>query len=171
MRVNAVSFSNRKQGFTVDSDRGVFWFPYQKAAPNIQNRIKVLDAWVDEEIASEGFSFTYGKNTEETVHLEQVLEHCNDPQHIRRQLIYQLTIEAQNRLETSGFSLREVARRLHTSPTQLYRLLDQTNTDKTLDRLVEFLAVLGHMVSFQIGRRAGTESRADAGDETHEIGH
>ena len=42
----------------------------------------------------------------------------------------------------SPLSKREVIRRLGTSATQLYRLLDQTNTRKSIDKLLSLLEVL-----------------------------
>ena len=38
--------------------------------------------------------------------------------------------------------MREISRRLRTSATQLYRLLDQTNTRKSVDQLLALLQVL-----------------------------
>jgi hypothetical protein len=40
-------------------------------------------------------------------------------------------------------SRREIIRRLDTSATQLYRLLDPANTTKSLHRMVDLLHVLG----------------------------
>lgn len=53
-----------------------------------------------------------------------------------------LTLEAQKRIETSPLSKREIVRRLGTSTAQLYRLLDQTNYRKSVDKLVALLRVL-----------------------------
>ena len=56
--------------------------------------------------------------------------------------MYKLTVEARACLESSQLSNREVIRRLGTSPSQFYRLLDPTNTRKTLDSLVALLSAL-----------------------------
>ena len=45
-------------------------------------------------------------------------------------------------MERSSLSKREVIRRLGTSATQFYRLLDQTNYHKSVDRLLSLLHVL-----------------------------
>jgi Cro/C1-type HTH DNA-binding domain len=42
----------------------------------------------------------------------------------------------------SPLSRREIIRRLGTSATQFYRLLDQTNYGKSVDQLVSLLQVL-----------------------------
>jgi DNA-binding TFAR19-related protein (PDSD5 family) len=61
---------------------------------------------------------------------------------LRDLLIYQLTVEAKRRVEESGLSRRELARRLKTSVPQLYRLLDMTNTRKSINQLICLLQVL-----------------------------
>ena len=53
-----------------------------------------------------------------------------------------LTIEAQQRLGASPLSRREIARRMETSAAQVCRLLDQTNTRKSVDEVLRLLGVL-----------------------------
>jgi hypothetical protein len=53
-----------------------------------------------------------------------------------------LTLEVQKRVADSPLAKREIVRRLGTSATQLYRLLDQTNYEKSVDQLVSLLQVL-----------------------------
>jgi hypothetical protein len=62
--------------------------------------------------------------------------------YVRDQLLYKLTLEAQKRVAESPLSRREIIRRLGTSATQFYRLLDQTNYGKSVDQLVSLLQVL-----------------------------
>ena len=77
-----------------------------------------------------------------TVHVEQVLEYNRDPNYLRDLMLCKLTLEAQRRIAESPLSKREIIRRLGTSATQLYRLLDQTNYKKSLDQLVSLLQLL-----------------------------
>jgi len=51
-------------------------------------------------------------------------------------------MEAPKRVARSPLSKREMIRRLGTSATQLYRLLDQTNYRKSVDQLLLLLRVL-----------------------------
>ncbi len=68
--------------------------------------------------------------------------------------MHRLTVEARNRIDDSGLSRREIARRLRTSLPQLYRLLDPTNRTKSLNQLVALLHVLGLEVGLTIkGKR------------------
>ena len=61
---------------------------------------------------------------------------------MRDLLLYKLTLEAQKRVAKSPLSRREIIRRLGTSATQFYRLLDQTNYRKSIDRVLTLLHVL-----------------------------
>jgi hypothetical protein len=74
--------------------------------------------------------------------VEQVLEYNRDPGYLRESLLYNLTLEAQKRVAASPLSRRELIRRLGTSATQFYRLLDQTNYRKSIDQLLSLLQVL-----------------------------
>ena len=73
-----------------------------------------MRAFVDRELGSEGFSFVLRSGREGTVHVEQVLEYNRDPGHLRDQLLYALTLEAQKRVKASALSRRELIRRLGT---------------------------------------------------------
>jgi len=52
-------------------------------------------------------------------------------------------IEARKRIAATSLAKRDIVRCLATSPTQLYRLLDQTNYRKSVDQMVRLLQVLG----------------------------
>ena len=54
------------------------------------------------------------------------------------QLLYKLTIEAQKRVTASKLSKRELIRRLGTSASQFYRILDQTNYRKSIGQLLRY---------------------------------
>ena len=54
-----------------------------------------------------------------------------------------MTLEAQRQLQQTSLSKREIIRRLETSPAQFYRLIDQTNYSKSIDKVLALLQVLG----------------------------
>jgi hypothetical protein len=56
------------------------------------------------------------------------------------------TLDVNEAVRESGLSKRELVRRLGTSATQLYRLLDPTNYTKSVDQLLVLLRVLGKQV-------------------------
>jgi hypothetical protein len=90
-----------------------------------------------------------------TVHVDHVLAYNRDPRYMRNQLIYRLTLIAQQRVRHGGLSTRELIRRLGTSAAQFYRLLDQTNCRKSLGQLVDLLGILDCEVELTVkeGRR------------------
>jgi hypothetical protein len=79
--------------------------------------------------------------------LDQVLEYSRDPEYTRQMFLYQLTILAQQKLRQTKVAKREVIRRMKTSPTQFYRLMDQTNTRKSVDEMIRLLAALDVPIS------------------------
>jgi hypothetical protein len=97
---------------------------------------------VDTEIAREGFTYRLASGREGTIHIEQVLEFNQDPAHLREAILYRLTIEAERRIARSRVAKRALVRRLGTSATQLYRLLDATNTSKSVDQMLRLLHAL-----------------------------
>ncbi len=142
MKIRSVKPNNRKKAFEVVTYSKSLPFPYAKANPRPTSDDPVVRAVVDKELAREGFVFTLKSGCEGTVHIEQVLEYNQDPAYLRDLLLYKLTIEAQNRVEASALSKREIIRRMGTSATQFYRLLDQTNYRKSVDQVLTLLHVL-----------------------------
>jgi hypothetical protein len=69
-----------------------------------------------------------------------------------------LTLEARKRVEESGLGKREIIRRLNTSASQFYRLIDPRNTRKSLGQLLKLLSVLDCDVEFVVRpRRPGAD--------------
>lgn len=66
-----------------------------------------------------------------------------DPAYAANLLLHKLTVEALKCVEQAGLSRRELARRLNTSLSPLYRLLDPTNYKKSAAQMIQLLHVLG----------------------------
>jgi Cro/C1-type HTH DNA-binding domain len=142
MRIRSVKHNNRKKIFEIKTSTKVFAFPYTKSDPRPTPDDPVTRLFVDADLGREGFTYKLESGRTGTVHIEQVLEYNQDPNHLRDLLLYRLTLEAQKRIAKSPLSKREIIRRLGTSAAQLYRLLDQTNYRKSVDQLVSLLQVL-----------------------------
>jgi len=142
MKVRSVSFNNRRKGFEVVVRSKVCWFPYAKLEDRLADADHIASVVIDRELGGEGFTYKTASGKEGSVHMEQVLEYNQDPGHLRDLLLYRLTLEAQKRIEKSRISKRELIRRLGTSATQFYRLLDQTNYRKSVDQMLLLLNVL-----------------------------
>lgn len=142
MKIQAVTYNNRKKAFEVKTSRKTFELPYSKVDPQPSATDPIVRVFVDPELGREGFTYVLKSGKEGTVHSEQVLEYNQDPRYLRDVLLYKLTIEAQKRVKASPLSKREMIRRLGTSATQFYRLLDQTNYRKSIDQLLSLLQIL-----------------------------
>ena len=142
MKIRSVVYNNRRKIFEIKTSTKSFVFPYVKADFRPRTNDAVVRVLVDKELGREGFTYILASGREGTVHVEQVLEYNQDPGHLRDLLLYKLTIEAQKRVDVSALSKREIIRRLGTSATQFYRLLDQTNYRKSVDQLLSLLHVL-----------------------------
>ena len=142
MKIRSVSHNNRKKVFQVKFSNGMLLLPYSKVDPRPSGSDPAIRVYVDKELGGEGFVYVLESGKEGTVHSEQVLGYNKDPRYLRDALLYKLTLEAQKRVKASPLSKREIIRRLGTSATQLYRLLDQTNYRKSVDQLLSLLHVL-----------------------------
>jgi Cro/C1-type HTH DNA-binding domain len=142
VKIRSVRANNRRRAFEVRTWRGLMLFPYSKADPAPTATDPIAELFVDDELGAEGFTYRLGSGYEGSVHVDRVLEYNQDPGHLRDLLLYELTLEAQTCLRGSSLSKREVIRRLGTSPAQFYRLLDQTNYRKSVDKLLSLLQVL-----------------------------
>ena len=142
MKIRGVRINNRRRAFEVRTSGRRLLLPFAKVEPMPTASDPVVRVFIDKEIGSEGFGYVLGSGKEGSAHVEQVLEYNKDPDYLRDQLLYSLTVEAQKRVRASPLSRRELIRRLGTSATQFYRLLDQTNYRKSVDQLVSLLQIL-----------------------------
>ena len=154
MKIRNVAPNNRKKGFDVDAAGKRLFYPYSELALSPTSTDAVRETYVDEEIGREGFTYTLESGLTDTVHIDQVLEYNRDPSYMRDLLLYKLTVEAQQRIESTPLSRREIIRRLGTSATQFYRLLDQTNYRKSLGQMISLLNVLGCEVELSVKDRS-----------------
>jgi len=154
MKIRSVTHNNRKKAFIVKTSSKGLTFPYAKSDPQPGPKDPIAQVFVDKELGREGFSFVLASGAEGTVHIDQVLEYNQDPNYLKDALLYQLTIEAQQRVEASPLSKREIIRRLGTSATQFYRLMDQTNYRKSVGQLLSLLQILDCEVDLVVRARS-----------------
>jgi len=154
MKIRSVTHNNRRKAFEVKTATKNYLFPYAKVDPPLTSDDPIVRVFVDKELGREGFTYVFISGDEGTVHIEQVLEYNQDPGYLRDALLYKLTIEAQKRVDESPLSKREIIRRLGTSAAQFYRLLDQTNYRKSVDRLLSLLHILDCDVDLVVRARS-----------------
>ena len=154
MKIRSVTANNRRKAFEVAVRGDVLLFPYARLRlrPGPENR--VIEAFPDPELGREAFTYVLANGDGDTVHVDEVLEYNEDPDYLRDLLLYKLTLEVQERVAASNLSKRELIRRLGTSASQFYRLLDQTNYGKSVGQLLALLHVLDCEVDFVVTKRA-----------------
>jgi hypothetical protein len=143
VKIAEVRANNRKRAFEVQTRHGDWAFPFARTKPLPSSTDPVVEVFPDPELGKEAFTYVLRSGAEGTVHMDSVLEYNQDPGHMAELTLYKLTTEAKKRFDGSPLSAREVARLLETSPTQLYRLLDPTNYNKSARQLLTLLNVLG----------------------------
>lgn len=154
MKIRSVTVNRRRHVVNVTTSRKTYPFPFSSLDPAPTSDDEIVDIAVDAELGREGFSYRLRSGRSGSVHIEQVQEAHEDPRYMRELLLYKLTIEAQARIETTPLSKRELARRLETSLTQIYRILDQTNYRKSVDQVLGLLRVLDCDVEFVVKTRS-----------------
>lgn len=150
MKIKKVEHNNRKKAFQISTHSKVYLFPYAKLDTRPSSKDMVREVYVDRELGREAFTYVLESGQEDTVHIDHVLEYNQDPTYLRNTLLYKLTLEAQKQVDKSRLSKREIIRRLGTSASQFYRLLDQTNYKKSFDQLLTLLAVLDCEVDLSV---------------------
>jgi hypothetical protein len=142
MKIRSVSANNHRKAFEVKTSTRAFHLPYAEVDPRPTSADVIRDLFVDPELGGEAFTYALESGREGSVHLDQVLEYNQDPRYLRDALLYKLTIEAQKRVAESPLAKREIIRRLGSSASQFYRLLDQSNYRKSVDQLLSLLHLL-----------------------------
>jgi len=122
-----------------------------RLVPSTDNKIK--EAYVDKELGNTAVTYILESGEEDSIHLDAFLDYNKDPEYMAKVMLYKLTLTALELVKNSCLSKREIARKLNTSPAQLYRLLNTANYSKTIDQMVTLLASLGYEVNFNLTYR------------------
>jgi hypothetical protein len=154
MKIQKVTPNNRRKAFEVETRSGAYLFPYARLRVRPTKGNRIAEVAPDPELGREAFTYVLDNGDEDSVHIDEVLEYNEDPDYLKDLLLYKLTIEAQERVAASSLSKREIIRRLGTSASQFYRLLDQTHYGKSVGQLVALLHVLDCEVDLVVRKRS-----------------
>lgn len=146
MRITKVVPNNRKRAFEVHTRGKAHTLPYAILKPTPTRDNRVVEAQVDEDMGGEGFVYCLSSGEQGAIHIDHVLEYNRDPAYMADLVFYKLTLGAQKAVKESGLGVREIIRRLGTSPAQFYRLLDQTNYTKSMRQLLALLHILNYEI-------------------------
>lgn len=146
MKIDHINCNNRKRQFELCVGAQSLVFPYAKLDERPTSKNRIAQVFIDQELGNEAFTYCLQNGEEGTVHIDHVLEYNRDPKFMADLLLYKLTLEARKRLKSSGLSNREIIRRLGTSASQYYRLLDQTYYGKSIHQMLSLLGLLNCQV-------------------------
>jgi hypothetical protein len=158
MKIRSVHAQPRRRCFAIASARGTLELPWSELdiIPTAKN--PVIEVAPDPELGNEGFTYQLASGETGTVHIDHVLRYVRDPELQRTELVYHLTNAALDAIAARGRSKRSLARQLGTSLSQLARLLDPTNTRKSIDQMIRLLTVLGKHVELQVAEASPASS-------------
>ncbi|MBI4523675.1 MAG: hypothetical protein HY695_07680 [Deltaproteobacteria bacterium] len=154
MKIRGVRINKRRNAIEIETHKGILGLPFAKLRVKPTARNKIAEIYVDPELGRRAITYRLSSGQEDSLHLDAFLDYAKDPEFLRRITLHKLTLEARKALKASGLSKQEVIRRLKTSPSQLYRLLDPSNYRKSLDEMLRLLSVLGLTVEWSVVRRA-----------------
>lgn len=150
-KFKAVEYDNKKKAFHLEYSSGLkIDCPY--SALGIKGT--VIDAAPDKESGRHSFYFDLENGKREFVPFDQPLHIVQHPTYVREQTLYEVTKQLNEFIKKSKISKREFARRLGTSLSQLSRLLDTTNYNKELSRLIELAAMLNYEFVWEFKKAA-----------------
>ena len=136
-----VAYDNKKRVFHLEYTTDLkLDCPY--SALGIRN--KVVEAGPDSEVGGHSFYFVLDNGKKDYVPYDQPLHIVQNPEYVKEQALYEDTRQLNEFIEKAGISKRELARRLGTSMSQLFRLLDAPNYKKELSRLIEIAAMMDY---------------------------
>ena len=154
VRIKKVAVNMRKRVFSAEVKKLSYEFPFSRleVIPTLQDPITKI--YVDRELAYEGFTYVLKSGKEGSVVWDQFLDYNKDPDYEHDMLLFKLTCRALDLIKEKRIRKRELARRLRTSPSHLYRLLDTTFYGKTIDQMIKLLSALDYRVEFVLKKAA-----------------
>ena len=150
MIIDAVRVNNHRKAFVLVTKKGEYPLPFARmpVPPTPENPVRKVQ--IEAECANEAFTYVLEDGSEDTVPLDAALDYNRDPDYMRDLLLHNLTCQALDALEQTPLSKREITRRLSTSASQFYRLIDPTNYSKTVDQMVRLLQALDCQVEVEV---------------------
>ncbi len=146
-----VRFNNKKKVFHLTYTSGLeIECPY--SALSIEKN--VIEAGPDKEVGNHCFYFILEDGEKDYITHDQPLYIIRHPDYVREEVLYNVTVELQHIIVLKKIPKRELARRLNTSVTQVNRLLDQTNYNKDLSRLIEIATIIGYEFKWSLKKAA-----------------
>jgi predicted XRE-type DNA-binding protein len=152
--IKDVEANHRRKRITITTKKGDLFLPFNKLRLIPVNDNKVVDIYVDPELAKRAITYVLEDGTEDSIHLDAFLEFHNDPDFTKNTHLHKLTVKANEAFKDSGLSKTDVSTLLGTSRSQLDRLLDTANYKKSIDDVIRLLDVLGYEMEIEFKKKA-----------------
>lgn len=169
MKIEHVEDDPQNERFRLRAGGRAWTMPYAKCQLVPTPDDPVDRVVIDEELGCDFFTYWLESGAEDSVPMDRVLDANGDPDFLQRVLMYRLTCEVLDAVEEEGLGIRELARLLETSPSQIYRLLDTTNANKSLGQMLTILHHAGRTVRLDV-RRFGRAMAGAASDSSSKAG-
>jgi hypothetical protein len=150
--IKTVDINLRKKCVEITTSRRALALPFARLRVVPTKDDPVNEIYIDDELGRRGVTYSLTSGQEDSIHLDAFLDYNRDPDFLREVFLRQITMDARKLFEASGLSKHEVARRLETSPSQLYRLLDPANKKKSADEMIRLMSVLGWKIEWRLVR-------------------
>ena len=159
MKIRRVNHNNHRKAFEVSSGGRTWHYPYSRLRIQPSKGNVIREVSVDPGSEKQSFTYVLQSGDKGTVHVDHVLDYNHEPAGLRARLLDILTDEARWRIERSPLSKRELVRRLGTSASQLYRIVDRDNQRKSIDQVLRLLEVLDCDVDVSVKDREEEPAR------------
>jgi hypothetical protein len=153
--IQSIQLNYRRKAFSIKFQDRRLHYPFAMVHPRPSTKDRVAEMRY-ETSHHEAFRYVLRSGKEGRVLAKDVLDYHRPPTSLRDGILYTLTIAALEHLETNAVSKREMIRRLRTSPTQFYRLLDPENFHKSVDGVLGILQILDCEVDVNVRRKNRT---------------
>lgn len=154
MKIRKASVNQRKKALEIETSKGSMSLPFTKLKLKPTAKDRITSAFVDAELDHRAVTYVLASGKEDSIHLDAFLDYNRDPDFMRNSTLHELTVQAIQLMKESGLSKHELIRRLKTSPSQLYRLLDTANYRKSVDEMLRLLAALGYRLDVRLVKEA-----------------
>ncbi len=141
--IKSVNVNNYAKKITIEVKGDVYNIPFAKLTTQPTRQNPVIEIFVDQELASEAVTYMLKNGEVDSIPFDAFLDYNRNPDYLKKMFLFEMTNVALNKLKSTQLSKNEICKRLRTSPSQLARLLDPTNTKKTMDKMLELLVILG----------------------------
>lgn len=142
-RILRVVSNTKRREFVIDTKAGKYVFPYSQLKLPPSPSDPLTDLYVDKQAGNSAFTYRLASGKEDSILLDNVLWFNQDPELLRRLFLNDLTFQANQKIRQQKTGKRYLVRKLNTSATQLYRLLDPACYNKTIDQMLKLLVALG----------------------------